>query len=126
MSGTHPSLLLAFEIADQMGRLIDDLPRVPPRQTAKVLEDVLFADDGILKRTADLLATASHHTRELSRAGHLHPEIPLALALAANTVHDVQIDLDEHADELQRLAKPPVTTAQPAQAPAGPSKGRHR
>ncbi|MEU5833019.1 hypothetical protein ABZ820_04915 [Streptomyces diacarni] len=129
MSTEHSSAhLLASSIRRQLAYLAEMLPAASATDFAKALEDILWAEDGILGRTGTLLATASHDTRQQAISGHNHPEVPLAIARAANAVHDLQLELAEYHEDLQELAKPPAESPTPAQPIAAPdaTRGRHR
>jgi hypothetical protein len=96
-------VLLARDIAHDLGELTEHLSQAGPQQDAPIIETVLAGDEGILDRLTMLLATASHYTR------------------AANHLHDISLDLDEHTSEIHlRDSRAESIPATPASAPAAP------
>ncbi|MET7795347.1 hypothetical protein [Streptomyces decoyicus] len=110
---TPYAVTLAEDIAHGLDQLTEHLAQAPPRQAAKILGNVLDADEGVLGRMTGLMATGSQIAQHRAQAGSLPPEVFLALGRAANALHDIALDLDEHADDIRRLANPP-TAAHPA------------
>lgn len=109
MTGPTPQAVhLARHIAQQIDLLNEHLSAAPPRQAAQILGQVLDPEDGVLGRLTTLVATGSHFAKHHATAGALPPEVWLALGRAANEMSDIGLDLDEHADALQQLARPPA------------------
>jgi hypothetical protein len=112
----HP-VRLAQEIADQIGRLSEHLALAPPREAAHILATVLDQHTGVLGRFTALMATGSQFAKHHSERGILPPEVWLAVGRAANELHSIGLDLDEHVEQLDALADPAApalpTTAKP-------------
>jgi hypothetical protein len=96
MSRTATSVHLADEIARQLDRLADRLSALPTREAAQVLSRVLEPDDGVLGRVTALMVAGSHLVKDHAERGALPAEVWLALGRAANELHDIALDLDEH------------------------------
>ncbi|MFF5438871.1 hypothetical protein [Streptomyces achromogenes] len=106
-------IVLADRIAlwmRQMSRLLDQLPA---DQALNAVSRVLHPDDSLLVGFTSLVETGARIAREQAERGELPPEVCLALGRAANELHSIGLDLDEHKDTLAR-----------AGAPAGAAKGR--
>lgn len=101
----HP-VRYAQEIADQIGRLSEHLAIVPPREAAHILATVLDQDVGVLGRFTALMATGSQFAKHHSKRGILPPEVWLAVGRAANELHSIGQDLDEHVEQLDAIANP--------------------
>ncbi|MFJ4688869.1 hypothetical protein [Streptomyces sp. NPDC088789] len=113
-------LRYARDIARHIDRLAEHLIQAPPPLAAQIISEVLDPEEGILGRFTTLMATGSHFAKSHAEHGLLPPEVWLALGRAANELHDIGLDLDEHADTLRALAqaKPPGTLpAAPAASP---------
>ncbi|MGA4901434.1 hypothetical protein ACPCAJ_27170, partial [Streptomyces griseoincarnatus] len=65
-----------------------------------------------------LVITGSHFAKSEAERGALPAEVWLALGRAANELHDISLDLDEHQDLLQYLGTRPATSAAKPPAPA--------
>ncbi|WP_416986990.1 hypothetical protein [Streptomyces sp. T028] len=96
----------AQEIADQIGRLSEHLALAPPREAAHILATVLDQDVGVLGRFTALMATGSQFAKHHSERGILPPDVWLAVGRAANELHSIGQDLDEHVEQLDALANP--------------------
>ncbi|PIM71288.1 hypothetical protein CTU88_14290 [Streptomyces sp. JV178] len=107
---------LADEIARQLGRLSDHLAILPAGEATRVIARVLDSEDGVLGRFTHLVATGSIFAKTQAERGSLPAEVWLALGRAANELHDIGLDLDEHTDTLQRLHTRPAVTAKPPTA----------
>ncbi|QEV04974.1 hypothetical protein [Streptomyces prasinus] len=105
---------LADEIARQLGRLTDHLSQLPTHEAIQVIARVLEPQDGVLGRVTHLVVTGSHFAKDQAERGILPAEVWLALGRAANELHDIALDLDEHTDALTEL------TTRPAPIPAPP------
>ncbi|MFD5765327.1 hypothetical protein ACFWIN_05840 [Streptomyces sp. NPDC127049] len=90
-----------------------------------VLADVFDPERGALAAFTNLAATASRFAQQQATQGLLPPEVWLALGRAANELHDIGLDLDEHIDTLAEARTPSTTTAKPP-APAPLVVRRHR
>ncbi|MFI0711339.1 hypothetical protein ACH4SK_11895 [Streptomyces inhibens] len=112
---TPYAVALADDIAHRLNQLTEHLAQAPPRQAAQILGRILDADEGVLGRMAGLMATGSQTAQHRAQAGAFPPEVFLALGRAANELHNIALDLDEHADDIHHLATPP-TAAHPAVA----------
>ncbi|GGL67933.1 hypothetical protein GCM10010095_61060 [Streptomyces anthocyanicus] len=115
---SHPApypVRLADEITRQLGRLTDRLSQLPPPQAAQVICRILDADDGVLGRFTQLMVTGSYFAKDQAERGILPAEVWLALGRAANELHDIGLDLDEHHDTLRGVGTQP--TATPAKPP---------
>ncbi|MFE4664528.1 hypothetical protein ACFRI7_11820 [Streptomyces sp. NPDC056716] len=108
----------AREIARQIDQLAGRLIQAPPLLAAQIISEVLDPEEGILGRFTTLMATGSHFAKSHAEHGLLPPEVWLALGRAANELHDIGLDLDEHTDTLRDLAtpKPPGSTPTPPAA----------
>ncbi|OII62187.1 hypothetical protein BJP40_03765 [Streptomyces sp. CC53] len=86
--------------------------------TAQVLQHLFDPKDGVLTQFTALVTTASRFAQDQATRGLLPPEVWLALGRAANELHDIGLDLEEHLDTLTasadrspsagEAAKPPV------------------
>ncbi|AXG80757.1 hypothetical protein [Streptomyces paludis] len=126
---SHPVLYpmrLADEITRQLGQLADQLSQLPPRQAAQVIAHVLDPDTGVLGGVTHLVATGSVFAKDQAERGVLPAEVWLALGRAANTLHDISLDLDEHKDTLVHVSTQPTTTAAKPPTPAPLVTRRHR
>ncbi|MGW6742852.1 hypothetical protein ACWGDX_19370 [Streptomyces sp. NPDC055025] len=125
---TPYAVLLADDIARRLGHLAEHLSQASPQQAAQILGNVIEANEGVLGQVTALLVTGSRLAQHHARAGSLPPEIGLALGRAANKLHDIALDLDEHADDIERLAEPPAAASAEAARPAAPGivGGRRR
>ncbi|MFG2924216.1 hypothetical protein ACGFYA_22265 [Streptomyces sp. NPDC048305] len=122
---SHP-LRLADGITRQLGQLADHLSQLPAPQAAQVIARVLDPDDGVLGGVTHLVITGSHFAKGEAERGDLPAEVWLALGRAANELHDISLDLDEHQDLLRHLGtRPAITVAKPP-APAPLVARRHR
>ncbi|MFG2979385.1 hypothetical protein ACGFYY_41170 [Streptomyces sp. NPDC048331] len=121
----HDPEALASQIAEQIAQLNESLAMSPPRQAARVLGQVLDPEEGVLAALTALVATGSHFAKGPALTGALPPEVWLALGRAANQLHDVTLDLDEHAEDIQRLTQSPPSTALPP-TPSPLVARRHR
>lgn len=119
---------LADDIAGLLDTLNEHLIQATPQEAAQILEKVLDGEDGVLGRMTGLMVTGSHVTKDLSTRDLLPPEIPLALGRAANELHDIGLDIDEHTDTIAALATPQsrVGTTVPKPAVSATGIGRHR
>ncbi|MEU2874217.1 hypothetical protein ABZ769_34340 [Streptomyces olivoreticuli] len=104
---------LADDIARQLGQLNQHLAQAPPRQAARILGQVLDADEGILGQLTTLVETGSRGAKGLAESGTFPPELWLALGRAANDLGGLCVDLDDHADDLRELAQTPQTSSAP-------------
>ncbi|MFE9976494.1 hypothetical protein ACFYRD_38805 [Streptomyces hirsutus] len=109
---------LADEISRQLGQLTDHLSQLPPPQAAQVIARILDPDNGVLGGVTHLVITGSHFAKDQAERGALPAEVWLALGRAANELHDISLDLDEHQDLLQHLGTRPATSAAKPPAPA--------
>ena len=118
---------LAADIARQLGALTNYLPDAPPHEAARILVAIL-SEDGVLDQFTGLLVTGSRFAQHHSERGVLPPEVWLAVGRAANELHDIHVDLDEHTEALAALAgtgaKPPKTASKPV--PTAMVVRRHR
>lgn len=102
---------LAEDIASLIKTLDDHLDQATPRQAAEILGKVLDPQEGLLTRVTDLVGTGSRFAQNQAHRGMLPPEVWLAMGRAANELHSVGMDLDEHADTLKQLGTPPTTAS---------------
>ncbi|MGW5679700.1 hypothetical protein ACWEV4_32270 [Streptomyces sp. NPDC003860] len=119
---------LAGEIARQIDQLAEQLIQAPPPLAAQIIAAVLDPEDGVLGRFTTLVATGSHFAKDHAEHGLLPAEVWLALGRAANELHDIGLDVDEHTETLRQLARPATPGTRPAAAkPASPLVARrHR
>jgi hypothetical protein len=119
---------LADDIAGLLDTLNEHLIQATPQEAAQILATVLDGENGVLGRMTGLMVTGSHFAKDLSTRGLLPPEIPLALGRAANELHDIGLDIDEHTDSISALAGPPprADTPPPRPAVSGTPAGRRR
>lgn len=119
---------LADDIAGLLDTLNEHLIQATPQDAAQILATVLDGEDGVLGRMTGLMVTGAHFAKDLSMRDLLPPEVWLALGRAANELHDIGLDIDEHTDTISALATPPpdatVTVPKPAVSATG--VGRHR
>ncbi|MFI6289327.1 hypothetical protein ACIBCM_32060 [Streptomyces sp. NPDC051018] len=129
MTDTTPGpVRLAGDIARRIDQLAEQLLQAPPPLAAQIIATVLDPENGVLSRVTTLVATGSHFAKNHAENGLLPPEVWLALGRAANELHDIGLDLDEHTDTLRELARPAPPGATPSVAkPASPLIARrHR
>ncbi|MFD9967741.1 hypothetical protein ACFWYA_06085 [Streptomyces sp. NPDC059011] len=125
----HPTpyqVWLTDEIARQLGQLADHLSQLSAPQAAQVIARILAPETGVLGGVTHLVITGSHFAKGEAERGALPAEVWLALGRAANELHDISLDLDEHQDLLRRLGTWPATTAAKPPAPAPLVARRHR
>ncbi|MER5782637.1 hypothetical protein ABT104_13055 [Streptomyces mobaraensis] len=111
-------VLLADNIARQLGLLAQHLSQAPPEQTAQILGRVLDVQDGILGQVTTLVETGARSTRAHAEQGTFPPEVWLAMGRAANDLNGLCAELSDHATDFQRLARP--TRADTAARPPAP------
>lgn len=121
----HDPDTLTRHIAQQIALLNEHLVSAPPRQAARIIGQVLDPEDGILGQLTTLMVTGSRFAQDRATAGVLPPEVWLALGRAANEFNDIGLDLDDHVEDLRRLAQAPAATPVPAAASALVAR-RHR
>ncbi|MDX3523264.1 hypothetical protein [Streptomyces scabiei] len=100
----------AQSIAEEIGRLTEQLALAPPREAARILAAVLNPEDGILGRLTGLMITGAQFAKLHSEQCILPPEVCLAMGRAANELHDIVLDLDALANPVASL---PATTPKP-------------
>ncbi|MFF0448015.1 hypothetical protein ACFYT4_16670 [Streptomyces sp. NPDC004609] len=113
---TSGPVRLAGDIAHQIDQLAEQLLQAPPPLAAQIIATVLDPENGVLSRFTTLVATGSHFAKGHAENGLLPPEVWLALGRAANELHDIGLDLDEHTDTLRELARPAPPGATPSVA----------
>ncbi|WP_446038080.1 hypothetical protein [Streptomyces sp. SID1121] len=126
---SHPTpcpVRLADEITRRLGQLAEHLAILPPSEAAQVIARVLDPDGGVLVGVTDLVITGSGFAKIQAERGALPAEVWLALGRAANELHDIALDLDEHREVLQDLGTPAATTGARPAAPAPLVVQRHR
>jgi predicted transcriptional regulator len=125
---TPTPVRLAGDIARQLDQLAGQLTQAPPALAAQIIATVLDPEEGVLGRFTTLVATGSHFAKDHAENGLLPPEVWLALGRAANELHDIGLDLDEHTDTLRQLTRPVSPgTAPPVAKPVSPLIARrHR
>ncbi|XVV38382.1 hypothetical protein ACQPXT_34555 [Streptomyces sp. CA-100214] len=127
---SHPvpePVKLADDVTRQLGQLADHLSRLPAPQAAQVIARVLDPEAGVLGGVTHLVITGSHFAKGEAERGVLPAEVWLALGRAANELHDIGLDLDEHQGLLKDLgARPATTAAAKPVAPAPLVARRHR
>ncbi|WP_217570516.1 hypothetical protein [Streptomyces sp. GbtcB7] len=119
---------LADDIARQLTQLAEHLSQAPSRQAAQILGRVLDCDEGVLGRFTTLMVTGAHFAKDTSEHGLLPPEVWLAIGRAANELHDIGMDLDEHTEVLDALASTvaPAPTTAPKPVPTAMVVRRRR
>lgn len=119
---------LAGDIAGLLDTLNEHLIQATPQEAAQILAKVLDGEDGVLGRMTGLMVTGSHFAKDLSTRDLLPPEVWLALGRAANELHDIGLDIDEHTDTISALAAPPpdATVTVPKPATGGTPSRRRR
>ncbi|MCZ4101801.1 hypothetical protein [Streptomyces sp. H39-C1] len=114
MPGTPYPVMMADDITRQLTQLADHVAHLPPREATQVIARVLDPDNGLLGGVTYLLATSSMFAQHEAERGALPAEVWLALGRGSNELNDIALDLDEHAQTLQRVGmQPPSATAQP-------------
>ncbi|MFI1013115.1 hypothetical protein [Streptomyces sp. NPDC020965] len=128
MTDSTYHIRLAGEIARHIDQLAGHLAQAQPTEAAQIIGAVLDPDDGVLARITTLVATASHYAKDHTENRVFPPGVWLALGRAANELHDVGLDLDEHADTFRQLARRTAdgSTASPPKPATGPPPGRGR
>ncbi|WP_338676814.1 hypothetical protein V1460_30470 [Streptomyces sp. SCSIO 30461] len=121
----HP-VRLADEITHQLGQLADHLSQLPAAQALQVIARVLDPDTGVLSGVTHLVATGSVFAKNQAERGTLPAEVWLALGRAANELHTIGCDLDEHTDTLTAATRPVNTNPVPSPAAAPLVVRRHR
>ncbi|MFJ7589460.1 hypothetical protein ACIQZO_19190 [Streptomyces sp. NPDC097617] len=121
----HDPEALAHQTVQQIALLNEHLSVAPPQQVARILGQVLDPETGVLAALTTLVATGSRFAQDRASAGLLPPEVWLALGRAANELHDVALDLDDHAEDIQRIARPKQTATVPP-VPSALVARRHR
>ncbi|MEH0628504.1 hypothetical protein [Streptomyces stelliscabiei] len=118
----------ARAIAEQLGQLTSQLALAPPREAAHILATVLDRDVGILGHFTQLMSTGSQFAKRTSEQGILPPEVWLAVGRAANELHDIGLDLDEHTEALDALTSTvaPAPTTAPKPVPTAMVVRRRR
>uniref|UniRef100_A0AAU2AEQ3 Uncharacterized protein n=1 Tax=Streptomyces sp. NBC_00093 TaxID=2975649 RepID=A0AAU2AEQ3_9ACTN len=118
---------LANDVARQLGALTEYLLDAPPHEAARILATVL-SNSGVLDRLTGLLVTGSRFAQHHSEQGVLPPEVWLAIGRAANELHDIHLDLDEHTEALDALAGTgaPAPTTAPTPVPTAMVVRRRR
>ncbi|MFJ5546688.1 hypothetical protein [Streptomyces sp. NPDC093225] len=121
----HDPETLIRHITQQIALLNEHLITARPQQAARILGRVLDIEEGILGGLTALMATGSRFAQDRAIAGDLPPEVCLALGRAANELHDIGLDLDEHAEDLHRFSQAPAVATVPPVASALVAR-RHR
>ncbi|MCY0940252.1 MULTISPECIES: hypothetical protein [Streptomyces] len=116
---------LARQIARQIAQLNEHLSVASPEEAARILGRVLDPEEGVLGSLTTLVATGSRFAQDRARAGVLPPEVWLALGRAANELHDIALDLDDHAADIHRLTQQRTAATLPP-APSALVARRHR
>ncbi|MGP9017657.1 hypothetical protein ACT1U9_04500 [Streptomyces sp. BR1] len=104
---------LAKDIALRLRVLDEYLTEATPRQAAAILSEVLDLEEGLLTGVTHLVESGSRFAQSQAHRGMLPPEVWLAMGRAANELHSVGTDLDEHATTIKQLGTPPASTAPP-------------
>ncbi|PKV84326.1 hypothetical protein [Streptomyces sp. TLI_146] len=102
---------LAKDIALRLRVLDEYLTEATPRQAAEILSEVLDIDNGLLTGVTHLVETGSRFAQSQAHRGMLPPVVWLAMGRAANELHSVGMDLDEHAEAIEQLGTPPTTAS---------------
>lgn len=126
---SHPAsypVLLADEIARQLGQLSDHLAQLPPPQATQVIARVLDPSNGVLSGVTHLVATGSVFAKVQAERGALPAEVWLALGRASNELNGIALGLDEHHDTLRHVGAQPTTTSAKPTAPGPLVVRRHR
>ncbi|MFD3997402.1 hypothetical protein [Streptomyces sp. NPDC058583] len=97
-----------------------------PPDTVQVLEHTFAPEDGVLAQFTALVTTASRFAQDQATRGLLPPEVWLALGRAANELHDIGLDLEEHIDTLSASRSPSSGEAAKSPAPVPLVVRRHR
>ncbi|MCY0942333.1 hypothetical protein [Streptomyces antarcticus] len=116
---------LARQTAQQIALLNQHLAVAPPQQAARILGQVLDPATGILGALTTLVATGARFEQDRASAGLLPPEVWLTLGRAANELHYIALDLDNHAEDIQRLTRDQQTATVPP-VPSALVARRHR
>ncbi|MEU4347028.1 hypothetical protein [Streptomyces sp. NPDC023838] len=102
---------LAKDIAFRLRVLDECLTEATPLQASEILSEVLDIDNGLLTGVTHLVETGSRFAQSQPHRGMLPPMVWLAMGRAANELHSVGMDLDEHADAIKQLGTPPSTAS---------------
>lgn len=119
---------LAEDITGLLRMLDDHLSQASPQIAAQILGKILDPDYGVLSGMTELMETGSRFARDNVHRGALPPEVWLAMGRAANELHSVGTDLNDHTDVLRQFAKPPApaSTTPPQPVAAAVVVGRRR
>lgn len=100
----------AQHIATGISQLAERLSGATPDTTAQLLIHILDGEDSILSRFTHLFVTASRYAKDHAPTTgpneNVWRDLALATAHAANALHDMELDLDQWAADLHRLADP--------------------
>lgn len=118
--------MLANQVTLRIRQLSRALEQLPADQALKVIARILHPDDGAMGSFTQLVETGARITRDPAERGVLPPEVCLALGQAANELHSIGLDLDEHKDTLARAGAPAGTSATRPASPAPMVARRHR
>ncbi|MFE1199587.1 hypothetical protein ACFW6E_43940 [Streptomyces olivaceoviridis] len=123
---TPRTVQLADEITRRLTQLSRRLDQLPADRALKVIAHILNPDDGVFGRFTQLVETGSRFVRDQAERGALPTEVWLALGRAANELHSIGLDLDDHKDALTQFgARTGPATARPP-VPAPLIARRHR
>ncbi|MEU6312315.1 hypothetical protein [Streptomyces sp. NPDC047014] len=120
---------LTAGVTRQLDQLSAALSQAGPQQAARILQQVLDSEDGILGRLTALVATGAYVTEHQAQSGVVPAEMWLALGRTANTLHDLGLDLNEHSEVFAEIASrrsPMMCSPTATQATALVARGRHR
>ncbi|MGW1601259.1 hypothetical protein [Streptomyces eurythermus] len=120
------TIMLANQVSLRLRKLSRALEELPADQALKVIARIFHPVDGAMGGFTQLVETGARIARDQAERGVLAPEVCLALGRAANELHSIGLDLDEHKDTLARAGAPAGTSAARPASPAPLVARRHR
>ncbi|MFF9001586.1 hypothetical protein ACF1GW_06630 [Streptomyces achromogenes] len=119
-------MVLADQIGLRMRQLSRVLDQLPADQALNVIAYTLHPDNSLLGSFTQLVETGARIARDQAERGMVAPEVCLSLGRAANELHSIGLDLDEHKDTLARAGAPAGTAEARPASPAPLVARRHR
>lgn len=108
---SNSAVNLAKDIAFRLRVLDEYLTEATPRHASEILSEVLDIENGLLTGATHLVETGSRFAQSQAHRGMLPPEVWLAMGRAANELHSVGTDLDEHTATIKQLGTPPAAVS---------------
>ncbi|MBY8847100.1 hypothetical protein [Streptomyces sp. SP2-10] len=115
---TQNTARLTAEITQRLAYLSTDLHQLPADEAVRVIARILNPDDGILGAFTQLVEAGSRLAQQQAERGALPTEVWLSLGRAANELHSIGLDLDDHKDTLVQFGTQAGLAASKPPAPA--------